>query len=634
MAASSTETTQFSSSFPSSGSSDSLPVVVFSLDMDGALLSRSVSEYIRDKGVDLGLPFRKDYKSLPKEDIEALKNVTKEALEKAHAALIEHILSLIPDGAIAYFISGSNRQTRKRDFHNGSSGSRSNDNGSSFIALQAFVSIIQGRLEKRAAAVLDKTLLEDLANQKLPGTYFNSALQRGCVAPFPLLQGHKEDVDDADDNTEIDDAKRILIYTQMQHFAAKHLRTSIAFHFYDDDTNPSTPKQIIAGLQLFFGQQVINGINTFLDNCVNDIRVKINITKQHILNAQLKLLAQATAIVSPATSSMPATEISQTEPITIAIVDQATSSMPVVETSQTMPTTIDALLATYQEQMLENITQLKTAFEVFQGQHSSREDAYIKLDSALSDFKKQQDSARNALRGELEKLKNTDAAVRVIYSIVYSVPLSDLVKEILDLLYLFLPEAPFKKQAEGLSDEEVEQGIVIRKPAEGLSDEEVKQGILNILAKPQSQIADKVPANIHLHLHKYVGSESFELTEQAALLVDKPVIKGTGPFDPGYKQNYCVTSKELNAKRFGHVSFYCQACFCRVSLNNWHAATTAQQKLSLSQDGLSQAPGLSSSKSSQQEGSKQRKDKFFSGGSSSSVPDGTTICTHTSLKKR
>lgn len=513
-------------------------VVVFSIDKDGALLSSLVSIRIKAQA-DLGLPFRKDYETLSKDEKDILKQATINALEKAHPELIKHILSLIPDGATAYFISGSNRQTRARDLLNGMKSIFGNDNGSSFIALQAFVEIITTRLAGRATAILDKMLLEDFANQKSPGTFFDSALERGCATPLPTSLNEHE-VGITDSNTEFDDAKRLLLYTQMHYFAAKHPSTAIAFHFYDDDANPATHKQILASLQLFFGQQVLNGICTFLDNCADDMIFKINITRQHILEAQEPLPAESETTISQATVSAPGTEIAQSK-----TVDTTTANIDILSE-----------LATFKELMLKYIMQLKADFQAFQTQHT-QENICAMLRSQLLEFQSKQESATHALKAQLITPETSDASVRKIFYSARSVPPSDLVIEISVLLHLFLLTPPDQ--------------LPMR-----LSAKDAITRILKVLAKPQMEATNKIPANIHLHLHKYVGPNEFEPN---ALLVNKSVIYGVGMIDGSCARNYCAISQELIAASFHRMPSDGQASLCRYMLNKWHTATTTQQPL-------------------------------------------------------
>lgn len=515
-------------------------VIIFSIDMDGALLSSRVKELITAQA-DLQLPFEKNYETLPEETKAALRKATIQALERAHPELIEHILSSIPDGTTAVFISGSNRQTRKRD----RLANMTNRNGSSFIALQALVDIITLRLGERAKTELDTMLLEDLANDQEPGTYFEHALQRGCAAPL-TASPHKKEVSIADTHTEFDESKRLLLYAQMQHMATKYKAAFMTFHFYDDDAHPATSRKILAPLQLFFGKQVINGICTFLDNCTHEIIFKIYVTQRSIIEQQEKFLARTAAAAQQATSSAPTTES----------VQQADVAPP------TAGIHIPPLLETFRETMEKAITQLKHDFQTFQ---YTQEDASKKMHNILTAFQDKQMKATKTLKDQLTALQQTHPSEQSVYATARAVAPFDIVEEIAILLHMFLPTVPDKLPMK-------------------LTDTDARARIVNVLEQSQSQKsqADDIPASMSLHLHQYVGPKEscpLEPLGQPASLTHKTPIQGAGQIDANYAQNYCALSRQLVENTYHHMKGDDQPSFCRSVLDRWYEATITQQAL-------------------------------------------------------
>lgn len=515
-------------------------VIIFSIDMDGALLSSRVKELITAKA-DLQLPFKENYEALPEETKTALREATIQALEQAHPKLIEHILSSIPDGTTAIFISGSNRQTRKRDHE----ANMTNRNGSSFIALQAFVDIITLRLGERAKAELDTMLLEDLVNEQEPGTYFEHALQRGCTAPLPASL-HKKEVEVADAHTEVDESKRLLLYAQMQHMVTKYKAASMTFHFYDDDAHPSTSRKILAPLQLFFGKQVIDSICTFLDNCMHEIIFKIYSTQRFIIERREKLLARKAAADQQATSSTPATESAQQTEI-----GEPTAGLDVLP-----------LLESFRETMEKAITQLKHDFQTFQ---YTQEDASKEMRDILAAFQNKQMVATETLRNELTALQQAHPSEQSVYATARAVAPFDIVEEIAILLHMFLPTVPDELPMK-------------------LTDTDARTRIVNVLEQSQSQKsqADAIPANMSLHLHQYVGPKEscpLEPSGQPALLTHKTPIQGAGQIDANYAQNYCALSRQLVENTYHHIKGDDQPSFCRSVLDRWYEATITQQAL-------------------------------------------------------
>lgn len=535
-------------------------VVLFSLDMDGALLSSALANLIF-KYACTSLPFKQIYDSLPielqdalslapqdlpiKNDDQsmsrdfkarltqareatvgllfdeasknlseatklALKEATKKALEEAHPKLIEHILHCIPDNAIAYFMSGSNRQTRKRDNDNGTR----HRTGSSFIALEALVDIITEKLEGRgrAKAFLDKTLLEDLANKQKSGTCFDLALQHGCISD-------SEEVKIYDTNTALDENKLLLLLLQSQHVASQHDNLPIAVHFYDDDTNPAIEKQILAPQQLFFGHQVKEAIETFLDNCVNEIIFNIKVT-ECLMHEYQKRGASSAA--------------------------ESTRETPLLS------------LTSFKDQMINYITQLKNAIFKFK---PTDIEAEADLCVALQLFRDNQNDEETKLKDKLNELKTLNPFPNQVYTSAYNIFPSDIIIKISNLLHIFLHDAPNSE-------------VVVPSEKAGGSPVEI---ILNTLKQEQNPLNDKLPANVTLHLHQYIGPKKpffSEAEPKEVLLTHKPPIQGGGSIDYDYAENYHWISQKLVNDAFHDAPPQKQPSLCRNVLKMWHRATT------------------------------------------------------------
>lgn len=538
-----------SSSSLADPSSSPKEVIVFSLDVDGTLLTSLTSRLILEyAGADISLPdcigyetftqlpYRSDYATLPKEIKEKLKVATRKALEHAHQVLIEHILKQIPDCAQVYFLSGSNRQTRQRDFTNGDKGT-----GSSFIALDAFKDIIKEKLKERATVTLDTMLLEDLALKQACGTYFDGALEHGHATlpqdpqdfSGPNFNEH-EKLYEIDCRTEFDESKRMLLYTQMHHIASKYPELPITFHFYDDDPLGSFERQILGVLQIFFSHQVVDGVRTFLDTQVDDmpklVKNRLNLLQRRYRGDKL-------------------TQI-----------DMTTGTAPISR--------IENELQIFKEAMIMAIRQLGDNLQKFQSQDPES----LAISDILSTFQTSQTTAMTNLTNALEGLKQTYPLEEEIYADPNLVDATfDILKNVLMFLKVALhitPEGPDEYK--------------------GMTREQIQARLGDVLLTTPSQPCDAVPQNVALSLHRYVGPKINEDGESVAtsglrqtepVLVDKTLIQGTGPIDTHYDNNYYEINQGLLREGFGKYPRAEQEKIFNQVMPIWKGAVSEHQPL-------------------------------------------------------
>lgn len=525
-------------------------VIVFSLDVDGALLtsltSRLILEYAgadiplpdcKDYRTFTQLPYRSDYATLSEEIKEKLKVATKKALEHAHQVLIAHILKQIPDVAQVYFLSGSNRQTRRRDFTNGDKGT-----GSSFIALEAFKDIIQEKLGERARAkvTLDTMLLEDLALKQPCGTYFNDALTQGrMLLPTDPNQLSKLDLSDRDklidndERTEFDESKRMLLYTQMHHIASKYPELPITFHFYDDDPLGSFERQILGVLQIFFSHQVVDGVRTFLDTQIDDMSIQVK-NRLHLLQHRYRKMPMQT--------------------------DSQAGTTPISR--------IENELQIFKKAMITAIIQLSDNLQKFQSQDPES----LAIPDILSTFQTLQTTAMTNLTNALASLKQTYPLEEEIYA---DPNLVDATFDILKNVLMFL------KVALHITPEEPDE-------YKGMTREEIQAKLGEVLLTTPSQPRDAVPQNVTLSLHRYVGPKinednesvaTSELRQTEPLLVDKTLIQGTGPIDTHYDNNYYEINQRLFREDFGRYPRAGQEKIFNQVMPIWKDAVSEHQPL-------------------------------------------------------